>query len=232
MKAIPAILILLCLTTILFGTEFDRLKQLEESGVPNPDLYYNLGVGYWQTGQSGMATLYFLKALHLNSAHKLARENLEFCLGLSRDRELYPQHLFLVRVFLEAYYFMNLNRMAVTSLILLLLSALCLLWFINYDPDKERALPGLILGIALALLITTVTFTGIKAYRRSHNRQAVLVASSAELKAEASDSARRIAQINEGIILEIRVVEADRVLVSLPDGQSGWVKSEYIGTVR
>jgi tetratricopeptide (TPR) repeat protein len=73
----------------------------------NPDLYYNLGVTYWQTGQSGMASLYFLKALHLDSAHKAARENLNYSIRLSKDRDLYPQRLFLVRVFLEVYDFMN-----------------------------------------------------------------------------------------------------------------------------
>lgn len=229
----------LCLVVILLGffsgiyaSEFQRLKMVEERGIQNPDLYYNLGVTYWQTGQSGMATLYFLRALNLNSAHRPARENLDYAVNLSQDRELYPDRLFLVMAFLNAYDFMNLNRLAVLSLMLLILSAICLLWYVNFDPEKERALPGLILGILLVLLLTAVAFTGFKAYRLRNNKQAVLIESSAELRAEADVSSRRIAQIHEGIILEVRRTQDEWSRVSLPNGQTGWIQSDLLMRVK
>jgi tetratricopeptide (TPR) repeat protein len=232
MKYLRLILILLGLLGSLYASEFEKLKMAEERGTENPDLYYNLGVTYWQTGHSGMATLYFLKALNLDSAHRLARENLEYAINLSQDRELYPQRLFLVKVFLSAYNFMNLNRMAVLCLVFLVLSALSLLWYVNYDPDKERGLPGLLLGITLTLLFTLVFFTAVKAYRRSNNKQAVLIESEAELREEADSTARRSAKIHEGIILQIRKRDADWSLVNLPDGRSGWILNQYIGMVN
>lgn len=227
---------LLILSTLIFGglaaSEFDQLKALEEQGLQNPDLYYNLGVTYWQLGQSGMANLYFLRALNLDSAHKLAKENLGFVTALSQDRQLYPQQLFLLRVFWEVYDYLNLNRMAILTLTLLLLSALSLSWLLHYDPDKERGLPSLIFGICLFLLLSSTTFLGIKAYRQAHNSKAVLIQSQAELRAEPELKASRVAVIHEALILKVEASKPGWSLVRLPDGNSGWIESAAIAKVR
>lgn len=232
MKRCFLITLLFLLFCSLGASEFEKLKALDEQGVQNPDLYYNLGVTYWQTGQSGMASLYFLKALHLDSAHKAARENLNYSIRLSKDRDLYPQRLFLVRVFLEVYDFMNMNRMAVLNLGLLILSSLSLLWYINYDPAKERGLPGLVLGTMLCLLLISVSVSAFKAYRIKGNRQAVLLEESAELRENPEDSAKRVATIHEGVILDIRKTAGDWLFVNLPNGDGGWINGELVGRVQ
>ncbi|MDD2422713.1 MAG: SH3 domain-containing protein [Candidatus Cloacimonetes bacterium] len=232
MKAIWTILILSILVfSGLAASEFDEFRALEEQGLQNADLYYNLGVTYWQLGQSGMANLYFLRALNLDSAHKLAKENLEYVIALSQDRDLYPQHLFLLRIFWEIYDYLNLNRMAMLTLILLLLSALSLSWLLNYDFDKERGLPSLIFGICLFLLLSSSTFLGVKAYRQAHNSKAVLILSQAELRAEAEPKASRVAVIHEALVLVVEESRQDWSLVRLPNGISGWIENEAIKRV-
>ena len=231
MKWLSWILVLLCMASSLHSSEFDRLKQVEEQGTKNPDLFYNLGVTYWQTGQSGMASLYFLKALNLDSAHRQARENLNYVIELSVDRDLYPSRVFLIQLFLKFYDSLNLNRMALITLSLLFLSALGALWYLNYDPQKERDLPALIWGISLFLLLVSGTLTGFKAYRRSHNRQAVVISEQAELCAEPKDDAERTALIHEALILQVRKYQGDWALVSLPDGSEGWLPKAKIAVV-
>ena len=233
MKAIRTILILAVLVCGgLYASEFDEFKALEEQGIQNADLYYNLGVTYWQLGQSGMANLYFLRALNLDSAHKPAKENLEYVIELSQDRQLYPQRLFLVRIFWEVYDFLNVNRMAVLTLILLLMSALSLSWLMHYAPDKERGLPSLIFGICLFMLLSSIAFLVTKAYRQTHNSKAVLIQSQAELRAEAEPKAKRVAIIHEALILIVEDSKQDWSMVRLPDGNSGWVETEAIRKVR
>ena len=231
MKRLVLLMVFISLFGPVLASEFDRMKALEEQGTENPDLYYNLGVSYWQTGQSGMATLYFLRALHLDSAHKAAKENLNYTINLSQDRDLYPRRLFLLRVFLEAYDFMNLNRMAILSLVLLVLTALSLIWYVNYDPEKEKGLPGLVLSILLLLLLTSIAFMSFKAYRRAHNMQAVLLENSAELREEADSGSARVAKIHEGVIVDIQKSSGEWILVRLPNGQSGWIEDKLIARV-
>lgn len=231
MKRFVLILVLITAIFIVEANEFERLKTIEARGIQNPDLYYNLGVTYWQTGQSGMATLYFLKTLNLNSAHKLAKENLNYALNLSQDRDLYTPKLFLVDLFMQVYDYMNLNRLALLSLVFLLFACISFIWFVDYDPNKERGLPSLILGACLFFLLISISFLGFKAYRRNHNNLAVLVVESAELRSEPDASAARVAQIHEGIILSMRKVESHWTLVNLPNGQSGWIELRNIATV-
>ncbi|HNQ42846.1 MAG TPA: SH3 domain-containing protein [Candidatus Cloacimonadota bacterium] len=229
----PKIILTLCILAVAFslyaqGSEFEYLQKLDERGIRNADLYYNLGVGYWQTGQSGMATLYFLRALNLNSAHKPSQENLEYVLSLSQDKELYPQRLFLVNLAFRSYDFLNLNRLAIITLILLLLTALSLHWLMHYDPDKERGLPSLIFGILLFLLICSIILLGVKNYRQTHNRKAVLIETIAELKTDPDATSPRKAVIHEGLILSIDELHADWLRVSLPDGTKGWLPQSAV----
>lgn len=226
-----AMLFMLLCCNIARGSEYDRLKALDEKGIQNSDLYYNLGVTYWQTGQSGMANLYFLKALNVNSAHKLAKENLNYVIALSEDQELYPEQLFLVRVFLEAYDFLNLDRLAILSLVLLILSAISLSWLLHYDPQKERGLPSLAFGICIILFLTSAVFLGIKCYRQAFNSKAVVLAAEAELRAEHEAEAKRVAIVHEALILVVEKAEAEWTLVRTPDGKSGWIPNQKIGKV-
>jgi len=225
---IIGVLFLLCLQ----ANALEQMKSLEAGGVRNADLYYNLGVGYWQTGQSGMANLYFLRALNLDSAHKSAGENLDYIIGMSQDKELYPQRLFLVRVFFRAYDFMTLNRMALLSLILLLLCALSVHWLLHYDPDKERGLPTLISGIFFVLFLISVLFLGVKAYRQAFNAKAVVISPKADLRSEATSEASRVAVVHEALILIIEKESEGWCLVRLPDGNKGWLPEDDLMRVR
>jgi len=74
MKRIVLLLVIIGFAISARANVLEQMLELERSGVQNADLYYNIGVGYWQTGQSGKANLYFLRALNLNSAHKAAAE--------------------------------------------------------------------------------------------------------------------------------------------------------------
>jgi glucan phosphoethanolaminetransferase (alkaline phosphatase superfamily) len=132
---------------------------------------------------------------------------------------------------LEAYDFMNLNRMAILSLVLLVLTALSLIWYVNYDPEKEKGLPGLVLSILLLLLLTSIAFMSFKAYRRAHNMQAVLLENSAELREEADSGSARVAKIHEGVIVDIQKSSGEWMLVRLPNGQSGWIEDKLIARV-
>jgi uncharacterized membrane protein len=215
----------------LAASEFDQLKALEEQGLQNPDLYYNLGVTHWQLGESGMANLYFLRALNLDSAHKPAKENLNYVIALSQDRDLYPQRLFLLQIFWEVYDFLSLNRMALLTLLLLLITVLSLSWLMHYDPDKERGFPSLIFSICLFMLLISTALLAVKAYRHAHNSKAVLIQSQADLRAEANPKASRVAAVHEALILIVEDSREGWSLVRLPDGKSGWIESKAIRRV-
>lgn len=195
----------------------------------NADRYYNLGVDYFTLGEVGQANLYFLRALNINSAHKYARANLDTSTRLGQDARLYPEHLFLVRVFLLVLDFFSVNRLAWISLILLFVSALLFIWLLYYDPEKERALPILLLALFLLLCISSFTALGIKSYQQKRNSHAVLQASVSPFYPPKGNTA--LFEVHAGLVLQVLNDKGTYWLVRLPDGQTGRLKASDLEKV-
>lgn len=195
----------------------------------NANMFYNLGVDFYASGEHGYANLYWLKALNLNSAHSHARANLELSQRLSPDYALYPPRAFLVRLIYQFLHFFSVNRLAVLSLILLFLSGLALAWLLFYDPDKERALPIMVLSLLLILLGSDFTALGIKYYRQKHNDQAVVIASRTTLFD--TGGKRDVLEIHSGLVLKLLSKDKEQWLVRLPNGQAGKVNAADIKKV-
>jgi SH3-like domain-containing protein len=81
----------------------------------------------------------------------------------------------------------------------------------------------------LCLLLISVSVSAFKAYRIKGNRQAVLLEESAELRENPEDSAKRVATIHEGVILDIRKTAGYWLFVNLPNGDGGWINGELVG---
>lgn len=156
--------IMLCCSLPLVGiadsTSTHTAKEKQEPH--NADYYYNQAVSYFDSGNQAYANLYYLKALNLNSAHKQARANLELSIRLSADSKLYPQHKFLVNATYRMLWFFSVNRLAIISLILLLLASLCLAWLLFYDPDKRACLAASKLHRAVSYVPWLFHVTGLQ----------------------------------------------------------------------
>ncbi|MFA7543239.1 MAG: hypothetical protein WCY84_02590 [Candidatus Cloacimonadaceae bacterium] len=231
MKRILLILMLLLAFIALSASEWEKLLELDTSGVQNADLYYNIGVGYWQDGQSGMANLYFLRALNLDSNHRAAKENLEYVIELSPDKSLYPQRQFLVSAFWQFYDFLTLNRLALISLVLFALFAAAWVWLLNYPLEKERGLPELVLGIMLFLFLSSASLLGIKAYRRAYNNKAVMISQQEFLRQNIQSDSEKLMMLHEGVVLELIRTGKESHLVRTPDGVKGWLPAASIRMV-
>lgn len=205
-----------------------ELSKLEEKGISNPDLYYNIGVCHARLGNESKAVLYFLRALNLNSAHRDARHNLDYIISLSPDRELYPRRQFVGNILLSFYHWFNLNRLALALLIMLLITALSTHWLLHYPGDRERGLPVL-LTISAAILLTCVLIAMVgKIYRLQYNRKAVVQSPSAQLYASPDSERNSIRVLHQSLIVEISQSKGDWFMVNLPGGINGWVKRQDV----
>ncbi len=202
-----------------------------DSDIHNADYYYNKAVDYFASGNQGYANLYYLKALRLNTAHKYARANLDLAIRMSPDSKLYPERLFLVRALFQGLDFLSVNRLAMLSLVLLLLTALSLAWLLFYDPDKERALPILSLALLCLLCISSFTLLGVKSYRQRNNPLGVLVAGNEQLLPLSDTSTKPITDIHAGLIVTILETKGEFVIVRLPNGQVGKLPAAAVAKV-
>ena len=236
MKRRFLLLLLIAVICSLFGvspnpaSELARLEKLAAGGTRNADLNYNLGVAYFQTGDSGKATLHFLRALNVDSAHRPARQSLAYVQSLDPDLPKAPPQPFVLHALLGLYDFFNLNRLALLVLLAALLAVLCAHWLLHYPSDKERGLPILLLGIALSLLLISGAALLVKGGRyRSNSRAVVMKGGTALHAAETGDKAIR--ELPEASILILRETRGDRTRAILADGSSGWVSADAVERV-
>ena len=202
----------------------NNLLTKESSGLRNPDLYYNIGVNYYHLGQSGKATLYFLRALNLDSAHKPAQQNLEFIQSLDHETIKSPTRSFVSQVILRIYDNFSLNRLALLLLTLILMLALSAHWLLHYPTEKEKGLPVLVLGVVAFVFLLTATTYLVKHHRYSHNSKAVVISGSADIYASPNES-RALQILPEASILQLQETSGSRTRVILADGFTGWMEN-------
>ncbi|PKN77785.1 MAG: hypothetical protein CVU48_10430 [Candidatus Cloacimonetes bacterium HGW-Cloacimonetes-1] len=215
-----------------YRNEIQKLLQIEKQGTQNADLYNNIGICYYHLNQTGVATVYFLRALNLKSDHPDAKNNLDFVMDLSKDKALYPQRAFLVQFFFRWYDFLNINRFALLALFLLLLFALSVHWTIHYDREKELGLPVLFTLISAILLFTCTVMLFTKYNRMRHNSKAVIISSESDGYSGAGTQYNKLFSASEGLIVHIQKESGEWSLILLPNGVSGWIrKTELLRVV-
>ncbi len=206
-------------------------KQLTE-GIRNPELYNQLGLSYYHQGKTGMATVNFLRALRLNSAAKSARNNLEFAITHSQDRELYPEESFLSTFFSKIFEALNLNFLAVIMLVLLILLAACLHWLMHLPYSAEKAIPimwTLICGMFF-LVFSAMTIFKFQGY--VNKNQAVVVEAEVSGYSGPGTEYAKTFTIHDGLILHISRQDKDWFLVTLPNGAAGWIMTSVLEKVK
>lgn len=210
--------------------QLQSLQKKAEDGLRNADLYYNIGVLHYQLGSPGQAQLWFLRALRLNSAHRLARENVAFIQSLHPTEHMAPPPAFVMQIMFNIYAFFSLNRLAVLVLVLGLLCALSLHWLLHYPPQRERAFPLLVLLIVGALFLASLFTLLYKSYRFRHDTRAVVMQEGAPVHASRRDG-KALYYLPEGYVVNIVEQGADRMAVVLPDGSRGWMAASQLERV-
>lgn len=209
----------------------DSLLTLESKGIRNPDLYFNIGVHFYDAGKPGMASLYYLRALALDSAHSHARQNLHLVQKLSAAQSVDNNDLFLVQMFKRLYEALSLNRLALLCLSFLLLTILCLHWLIHYPANEEKGLPVLLLVICGLLLIVFSAMLVFKQHRVNLSREAVIVSPIAVGKPGDENSAEDVS-VPEATIVQVIEYRGSKARVHLPDGKDVWLSSQDIQPVN
>ena len=203
-----------------------ELSKLEQKRISNPDLFYNIGVCQAHLGNESKAVVYFLRALNLDSAHSASRHNLDYIISLSPDQDMYPQRQFIGNLMLNIYHWFNLNRIALALLLMLLLTSLSLHWLLHYPRDKERGLPVLLAVLSAFLLLCVVIGLGTKVYRQQFNHKAVVQAAVLQIYAEPDAKTKSVRSLHQSLIVELSETKGDWCRINLPNGMSGWVKTQ------
>ena len=205
--------------------KLEELLSIAANGTRNADLYFNIGVCYFEAGRPGKATLYYLKALGIDSAHKEARDNLNYLQDLLFMGSASNTRPFLERLLVRIYDFFSLDRLAMLCLLFALFTVFALHWLLHYPADRERALPLLVVMACVLLLLGSVVVLLVKQHRISTNAAAVVVEADAPLyeSADLNQPSDRVAI--EGTIVHVLASEGRFVKAQTSDNTIAWMRA-------
>ena len=127
--------------------------SIENEGLINADLFYNIGNCYFRLHQIGRSILYYKKALKIESDHANARKNLEFALTLTKDKqEIGSEDI--IRSFWEKLFdSLSINLLAVIAIMIFGLIILLTCFMIIYYRNRERTVPIFITTVLIFFLL-------------------------------------------------------------------------------
>ena len=207
--------------------EQEMLLQLEAElakGISNPDLYYNIGVLHNQQGSPGLAALYYLKALSLNSAHPQARHNFNLLIQQINSENSQDEQLFLARVQKDIFAWLNDARLAIFIVIFLFFTLLCTHWLIHYPAKSEKGMPVLLISISAIFLATFAGILALKIHARIHDTRAAITIPTANAYVGESMQGN-VQSLPEATIFTIVNQKRDTYHIRLADGTLLWINA-------
>ncbi|MBD3321028.1 MAG: tetratricopeptide repeat protein [Chitinivibrionales bacterium] len=197
-------------------------EKIIDSGIRNSDIYYNLGNAYYRQRRLGEAILCYEKAHKLSPGDRDIIANIKFANANVVDRVPEPERGFLETVLWRLHTLFSLNRQL--WLVFWMLLLLSIMFSLGLFVSGNIRLWIIYLGSLLALLVTVNGISlGYKIYQAENVTYAVVLDRSVDALNQPNGS-KVLFTAHEGIKFRIRKQLDDWVLVSLPNGVSGWVR--------
>ena len=206
--------------------------SVENEGLINADIFYNIGNCYFRLHQIGRSILYYKKALKIESNHASARKNLEFALTLTKDKqEIGSEDI--IRSFWEKLFdSLSINLLAIIAIMIFGLIILLTCFMIVYYRNRERTFPIFITTVLIFFLLVFLLLSFLKWRAYHFQNEGVILTPSAIGYSGPSEDFTRVFTIHEGMIFEIEREEDNWSLIKLPNGLGGWVHKEDFKLIK
>ena len=206
---------------------YERL--IEEGGIRNAKLFYNLGNAYFRSGDFGRAILSYRRAQALAPSDSNVRQNLEAARAARTDRFAEPTETRVLRTLLFWHFDLSLGvRLALLAAFSAVFWGLAALRLVRPGKAPRPALA--ISGALAAALLLSVVFEG---WRAGDSAAGVVIAG--EAMARKGDGDHYEPAFTEPLHAgaELRVLErrGDWVHGELPDGRTFWVHGRDVEMV-
>ncbi|GEM_PF-2947364 len=200
--------------------------ELEDMGIVDTDLYFNLGNTYFRLHQTGRAVLYYKRALAVDPNNEHAANNLTLIAGdLAKPAQAADADAdYLSMRLRDLYEWLPLNALAVILTLLLAGVVAMLHWLFHRRQDRDRTVPVFVLGVVIVLWLGL----GILALSRWHDyanrvfdqkvRTWTVVARRAP---DAAAAARFTAHRGQALSVVSESGAWSRVMMA--DGREGWM---------
>ncbi len=212
-----------------YQTALEKFSLIENEGIVNSDLYYNIGNCYFRINEIGRAILYFKKALKVRSDHQSARRNLEYALTFTKDKQD-SGNISVIRSFwLKAFDSFSINLLAIITLIIFVMIIMLISMMIIHYKSREKTIPIFLTTIFIFLFSAFLIISILKWQEFHKTDEGVLLSTSAIGFSGPGEDFTRVFTIHEGMIFTIERSEENWSLIKLENGLGGWInKDTYV----
>jgi len=209
-----------------YQTALEKFSLIENEGIVNSDLYYNIGNCYFRLNEIGRAILYYKKALKVRSDHQAARRNLEYALTFTKDKQNSENESVIRSYWLRAFDSISINLLAIILLLIFALIIILICLIIIRFRNRERTVPIFITTILIIFFSAFLIISVLKWQEFHKDDEAVLLSTSAIGYSGPGEDFTRVFTIHEGMIFTIERSEENWSLIKLENGLGGWIKKD------
>ena len=209
-----------------YQTALEKFSLLENEGIINADLYYNIGNCYFRINEVGRSILYFKKAIKVRSDHSAARRNLEYALTFTIDKQESDDQSVIRSFWLRAFDSISINLLAIITLIIFSIIIMFICLMIIHYKNREKTVPIFITTIFIFLFSVFFIISILKWQEFNKTDEAVLLSTSAIGYSGPGEDFTRVFTIHEGMIFTIEKSEDNWSLIKLENGLGGWINKD------
>ena len=209
-----------------YQTALEKFSLIENEGIVNSDLYYNIGNCYFRINEIGRAILYFKKALKVRSDHQSARRNLEYALTFTKDKQNSESESVIRSFWLKAFDSFSINLLAIITLIIFIMIIMLISMMIIHYKNREKTIPIFLTTIFIFLFSVFLIISILKWQEFHKTNEGVLLSTSAIGYSGPGEDFTRVFTIHEGMIFTIERSEENWSLIKLENGLGGWISKD------
>lgn len=199
-----------------YSKAIEKFQSILDGGFESPEVYYNLGNAWYKARRPGYAILNYERALRRNPRDGDARENLSYVTSTLRDRNRSRYGGLRAALF---YCLATDELTAVTAGFYLLFTAFLFLFV-----ARRREWHLWAFCLFGALLVISGIWLGLRIYEERGVREAVVVASSVEVRNGPADEESVSFTLHEGSTVRILQDEEGWAEVVHQGKARGWVR--------
>lgn len=206
-------------------------QKILKQGYENSDIYYNLGNCYYRLNQVGNAVLYFEKAHKLNPHDPDIEYNLELANLRIVDNIQMPPRFFLFDWWDAVKNYYSPGQLTyVVSVLFAVTIFLLIVWLYAKSYRLRRWLMTFVVTAGVIAVFWSYIFL-IRIDEYKSHRDAVVLTPTETVYSAPDEGSTDVFVLHEGAKVKLDDQRSGWMEISLPDGKSGWIKSQALGII-
>ncbi|WP_437396223.1 tetratricopeptide repeat protein [Flagellimonas lutimaris] len=215
-----------------YSKAIENYKQILENGKHSASLYFNLGNSYYKLNSIGPSIYYYEKALLLSPNNQEIKDNLRFAQNMRLDAIEEVPTTEISKIYKSAVGLFSYDGWAYLAVALVFLFVLAYMayYFLRPANQKRAAFISSIFSLIVGVVCILMAYLNYQQFK--NNDPAIVFAKEVNVNSEPNVNSNSVFTIHEGTKVNILDELDDWKRIRIADGQTGWLLSDNIKSLK